>query len=190
MSLLQRQRFIEYKTTRPSETAHGALLLAVWHEFVFKSLKSFHKSIILWSMEKNNDIRRGRHCVFNMHVHLVFVTKYRRDVFTKAILNDLQEIFASVCADFEAELATANATIDSKDGVAVRASHPRPKRRGFPRILVTSISHKPVARLLILGGLQPGIERQQPKLSNYPTNNTITIPHNVKNVLLTAYGTV
>ena len=39
-----------------------------------------------------------------MHVHLVFVTKYRRDVFTKAILNDLQEIFASVCADFEAEL--------------------------------------------------------------------------------------
>ena len=55
-------------------------------------------------MEKNNDIRSGRHCVFNMHVHLVFVTKYRRDVFTKAILNDLQEIFASVCADFEAEL--------------------------------------------------------------------------------------
>jgi len=39
-----------------------------------------------------------------MHVHLVFVTKYRREVFTKAILNDLRMIFASVCADFEAEL--------------------------------------------------------------------------------------
>jgi putative transposase len=39
-----------------------------------------------------------------MHVHLVFVTKYRREVFTKAILDDLRSIFASVCADFEAEL--------------------------------------------------------------------------------------
>ena len=55
-------------------------------------------------MEKNNDIRRGRHCVFLMHVHLVFVTKYRREVFTKALLDDLREIFTSVCADFESEL--------------------------------------------------------------------------------------
>jgi len=55
-------------------------------------------------MVDNNDIRTGRHCVFNMHVHLVFVTKYRRGVFTKPILNDLQKIFASVCGDFEATL--------------------------------------------------------------------------------------
>jgi putative transposase len=55
-------------------------------------------------MEKVNDIRTGRHCVFRMHVHLVFVTKYRREVFTKAILDDLRELFASVCADFDAEL--------------------------------------------------------------------------------------
>jgi putative transposase len=54
--------------------------------------------------DDNNDIRRGRHCVFNLHVHLVFVTKYRRDVFTKPVLNDLREIFSAVCADFEAEL--------------------------------------------------------------------------------------
>ncbi|MDM9653270.1 MAG: IS200/IS605 family transposase [Thiomonas sp. 20-64-5] len=51
-----------------------------------------------------NDIRRGRHCVFLMHVHLVFVTKYRREVFTQAILDDLRVVFASVCADFGAEL--------------------------------------------------------------------------------------
>ena len=37
--------------------------------------------------------------------------------------------------------ATANATMDSKDGVAVRAIHPRPKRRGFPRILVNVTGH-------------------------------------------------
>ncbi|HBN2389482.1 TPA: IS200/IS605 family transposase, partial [Escherichia coli] len=29
-------------------------------------------------MKKETDIRRGRHCVFLMHVHLVFVAKYQR----------------------------------------------------------------------------------------------------------------
>lgn len=51
-----------------------------------------------------NEIRHGRHCVFNMHVHLVFVTKYRRGVFTKQILDDLKVIFEQVCLDFESEL--------------------------------------------------------------------------------------
>ena len=51
-----------------------------------------------------NDIRHGRHCVFQMHVHLVFVTKYRRGVFTKEVLDDLRSIFAGICNDFEAEL--------------------------------------------------------------------------------------
>lgn len=55
-------------------------------------------------MSSENDIRHGRHCVFLMHVHLVFVTKYRREVFTKKILDDLRGIFTSVCTDFEAEL--------------------------------------------------------------------------------------
>jgi putative transposase len=39
-----------------------------------------------------------------MHVHLVFVTKYRRGVFTAETLAALQPIFASVCADMEATL--------------------------------------------------------------------------------------
>jgi|TARA_R110000850_G_scaffold141015_1_gene262604 putative transposase len=39
-----------------------------------------------------------------MHVHLVFVTQYRREVFTKEILDELKPIFAAVCADFGAEL--------------------------------------------------------------------------------------
>lgn len=42
--------------------------------------------------------------MFLIHAHLVFVTKYRRGVFTKEILNDLRMVFASVCADFESEL--------------------------------------------------------------------------------------
>ena len=55
-------------------------------------------------MRTDNDVRKGRHCVFLMHVHLVFVTKYRRGVFTNEILDDLREVFGRVCADFEAEL--------------------------------------------------------------------------------------
>ena len=55
-------------------------------------------------MEKETDLRHGRHVVFNLHVHLVFVTKYRQKVFTKEILDDMQQIFESVCSDFEAQL--------------------------------------------------------------------------------------
>ena len=42
--------------------------------------------------------------VFNMHVHLVFVAKYRRDVFTKAMLETMREVFERICLDFETEL--------------------------------------------------------------------------------------
>ncbi len=51
-----------------------------------------------------NEIRHGRHCVSRMHVHLVFVTKYRRGVFDADALAKLKAIFASVCADFESSL--------------------------------------------------------------------------------------
>lgn len=55
-------------------------------------------------MKKSSDLRTGRHCIFVMHVHLVFVTKYRRKVFTKEILSDLEIIFSKICDDFEAKL--------------------------------------------------------------------------------------
>lgn len=55
-------------------------------------------------MEKETDLRRGRHVVFNLHIHLVFVAKYRRKVFTKEILDDMRQIFESVCTNFEAQL--------------------------------------------------------------------------------------
>ena len=52
----------------------------------------------------SNDLRRGRYVVYNLHVHLVFVAKYRRKVFTKEILDDMRGILESVCTDFEAQL--------------------------------------------------------------------------------------
>lgn len=55
-------------------------------------------------MEISNTVRTGRHCVFNMHVHLVFVTKYRKKVFKKIHLEAMREIFNAVCHDFESTL--------------------------------------------------------------------------------------
>ena len=55
-------------------------------------------------MSNDNDIRRGRHCVFKMHAHLVFVTKYRHKVFDGDAIERLRSIFAKTCADFEAQL--------------------------------------------------------------------------------------
>ncbi len=39
-----------------------------------------------------------------MHVHLVFVTKYRRSAFNKEVIDFLGSVFAKVCKDFESEL--------------------------------------------------------------------------------------
>lgn len=103
-------------------------------------------------MEKNNDIRHGRHCVFNRHVHLVFVTKYRRDGFTKAILNDLQEIFASVCADFEAELVAFDG---EDDHVHLLVNYP-------PKVAISKLvnSLKGISSLLIRKKNYPNIQKK------------------------------
>ncbi len=59
-------------------------------------------------MNQSTDIRTGRHCVFKLHVHLVFVTKYRQKVFTNKILKDLEAIFKDVARNFETELIEMN----------------------------------------------------------------------------------
>jgi len=56
-------------------------------------------------MSIETEIRKGRHCVFAIHAHLVFVTKYRRGVFTSASLDILKDVMQKVCDDFEVELA-------------------------------------------------------------------------------------
>lgn len=55
-------------------------------------------------MIKSNQIRHGRHCVFNIHIHLVFVTKYRKKVFSKNYLNFMNNLFRKICQKFQAEL--------------------------------------------------------------------------------------
>ncbi|MGC6229061.1 IS200/IS605 family transposase [Proteus mirabilis] len=55
-------------------------------------------------MKNETNILRGRHCVFLIHVHLVFVTKYRLKIFYQDAIEKLRDYFASVCADFDVEL--------------------------------------------------------------------------------------
>ena len=41
--------------------------------------------------------RKGSHSVYSIHLHLVFVTKYRRKVITAPMLERMNEIFGRVC---------------------------------------------------------------------------------------------
>ncbi len=55
-------------------------------------------------MNNKQALRHGRYCVFNIHIHLVFVTKYRRGVFDEYLLDKLKVIFANICMDFDSVL--------------------------------------------------------------------------------------
>ena len=50
------------------------------------------------------DLRTKRHVVFSLHLHLVFVTKYRKKVFTQKIYERLKYHFERVCGDFGCKL--------------------------------------------------------------------------------------
>jgi putative transposase len=59
-------------------------------------------------MAEYGDIRTGRHCVFVLHAHLVFVTRYRHPVFTARHLERIEELMRAVCADSGTGLAEFN----------------------------------------------------------------------------------
>lgn len=44
------------------------------------------------------------HAVYSIKLHIVFVTKYRRKILTRALLNYLREAFAEILADWRCEL--------------------------------------------------------------------------------------
>jgi len=89
-----------------------------------------HAADSIWWMRQEDDHRRGRPVVAALKVHLVFVTKYRRGVLPGKHLGTLREVFASVCADFGAELVE----LDGEDD--------------HVHLLVASPPHVAVARLV------------------------------------------
>lgn len=50
------------------------------------------------------DWRTGRSCVFKNNVHLVFVTKYRRGVFTYDMLQRLKAVIEETCEQMDCEM--------------------------------------------------------------------------------------
>jgi len=58
------------------------------------------------------ELNRGRHVVFSIHVHLVFVTKYRRVVFEHEHMTFLEKTFREVCKKADAELVEFNGEAD------------------------------------------------------------------------------
>ena len=103
-------------------------------------------------MEKETDLRRGRHVVFNLHIHLVFVAKYRRKVFTKEILDDMRQIFESVCTDFEAQLVEFDG---GNDHVHLLVNYP-------PKVSISKLvnSLKGVSSLMIRRKNYPSIREK------------------------------
>ena len=57
-------------------------------------------------------LRKGAHAVFRIHFHIIFVTKYRKNVINQAILTKLQEIFSRVCEKRKCELLEFNGEED------------------------------------------------------------------------------
>ena len=55
-------------------------------------------------MDDARAFRTGRHVVYKLHVHLVFVTKYRRGVISNRVRTFLKDVMTKVCQDFDAEL--------------------------------------------------------------------------------------
>jgi putative transposase len=62
--------------------------------------------------EPDPDVRRGRSVIYHLHVHLVFVTEYRRGAFTDEILTRCEQIMRDVCAGLGAELREFNGETD------------------------------------------------------------------------------
>ena len=87
-----------------------------------------------------------------MHAHLVFVTKYRREVFTKEILEDLQTIFSQICVDFDAELVEFDG---EDDHVHLLVNYP-------PKVAVSNLvnSLKGVSSRMIRKKSYPSIQKK------------------------------
>ena len=55
-----------------------------------------------------SEIYKNRHSAYNLHVHLVFITKYRKKVLADNHHQFFREVVAEVCKDFGAELKECN----------------------------------------------------------------------------------
>ena len=67
-------------------------------------MKIGEETEVVKSISKEFEWRTGRSCVFKNFVHLIFVTKYRRNVLSQDMLLSLKNIFEETCEQMEGEL--------------------------------------------------------------------------------------
>lgn len=59
-----------------------------------------------------SEIYKNRYAAFNLHVHLVFITKYRKKVLGELHHERFSECVTEVCKSFDAELKECNGEAD------------------------------------------------------------------------------
>ncbi|MDJ0616471.1 MAG: IS200/IS605 family transposase [Calothrix sp. MO_192.B10] len=57
-------------------------------------------------------LRRGSHVVFSIHLHIVFVTKYRHQVLTPNMIQDMKQVFERVLKANNSKLEDCNGEPD------------------------------------------------------------------------------
>ena len=70
---------------------------------------------VLLALKGGEDVKgysRSRHSVTALHVHMVFVTKYRRKAFTDAILTRCEDIMRETCTELNSTLSEFNGETD------------------------------------------------------------------------------
>ena len=80
--------------------------------------------------------RRARHSVSLPYAHLVFVTKYRRAVFTDAMLTFCEQTMRGVCAELDVELVEFNGGDLGPGAAAQRPRTAYAVRREFTGVCV------------------------------------------------------
>jgi len=59
-----------------------------------------------------DNLRTGRHCIFMMHTHLIFITKYRGKILDHHVLSYMEVLMREVCVQFEVQLEEFNGESD------------------------------------------------------------------------------
>ena len=67
------------------------------------------------------DYRHGSHSVYEIHLHLVWITKYRRPVLTGEVGNRVRDLIRGICASHEVNILKGHV---SKDHVHLLVSIP------------------------------------------------------------------
>lgn len=108
----------------------------------------------LWRREERGhampdlQLRRSRHSVSALHVHLVFVTKYRRKVLRDPWLDRLARLFAETCEAMEARLLACDGETDH---VHLLVEYP-------PKLSVSTVAHA------LKGRSSRALRKEQPNL--------------------------